>query len=216
MRKTFRDVSFHWQRPKQGHEWYKGRRVRLKPRTPETEDVLDVVLVMAFRKFARIDTGDSWKLSREILGFAECYGDIIALPDQEHPTWETWCNAIRQMRQAVNLWDRLKDPKMTGGARRRGQRSLQLEIHHALTDTALPSHTAIGLTSELGLALHPVNLLAYMWLTFARVVSGEIEERPCMGNCSGYIYVGRGPGLKREDTVTCSDACRKWRERQTA
>jgi hypothetical protein len=214
MRKTFHDVSFHWQRPKQGHEWDKG--LRLKPRSPETEEVLDVVLVMAFRKFTSIDTGGNRKLLGNIPSFADTYGDIIALPGQEHPTGETWCNAIQQMRRAVNLWDRLRDPKVSGEARRRVQRALNLETHRALTDTALPSHTAIGLTPELGLALCPVNLLAYMWLAFARVVSGEIQERPCMGNCGGYIYVGRGPGLKREDSVTCSDACRKWKERQTA
>jgi hypothetical protein len=55
-----------------------------------------------------------------------------------------------------------------------------------------------------------------MWLALARLASGEIAEQPCMGkgkNCLGYIYTGLGPGFKKKGTVTCSIACRKWKER---
>jgi len=93
------------------------------------------------------------------------------------------------------------------------RRALQVVIQRALTDTETPSHATANLTRELRLVTAPVNLLADMWLTFARVVSGEIEERPCE-ICHRYIYVGSGPGLQRSDTITCSVACRKKKQRR--
>lgn len=99
------------------------------------------------------------------------------------------------------------------------RKALQYEIQCAFTDTETPSHTTpCVVTPEMRLVLRPVNLLAHMWLCFARVVSGEIEERPCemFESCHEYIYVGRGPGLQRNDTTTCSDACRQNKKRQDA
>jgi hypothetical protein len=92
------------------------------------------------------------------------------------------------------------------------RRALRLEINRALADTVTPSHAAPGLTLDLRLATYPVNLLADMWLTFARVVSGEIEERQCTV-CPEYLYVGSGPGLRRADSVTCSAGCRQRKKR---
>jgi len=211
MKNTVQDVRFRWRRPKDGHEWSRGR--RLNPRTHETEEVLDVTLVMAFRQFAQIDGGRDWDAL--VVGFADSYGDILALPEQEHPTAAMWFNAARELRKAVNLFDKIRAPETPGAARQRAQHLLQLKIHRALTDAAFPSHTPVELTPELKLAMCPVNLLAFMWLTLARLVSGEIEEHPCMGNCHGYIYTGIGPGLKKTGTTTCSDACRKWKERSS-
>ena len=74
------------------------------------------------------------------------------------------------------------------------------------------------INQKLELFVYPVNLLAFMWLTLARLVSGQILEQPCMGKsqrCLGYIYTGMGDGLKKTGTVTCSIACRKWKERHT-
>jgi hypothetical protein len=99
------------------------------------------------------------------------------------------------------------------------RKALQYEIQSAFTDTETPSHTTPCIvTPELHLALRPRNLLAFMWLCFARVVSGEIEERRCemFKTCGEYIYVGHGPGLQRNDTTTCSAACRQMKKRQTA
>ncbi|MGA3048502.1 MAG: hypothetical protein ABSD67_17850 [Terracidiphilus sp.] len=98
------------------------------------------------------------------------------------------------------------------------RKALQYEIQSAFTDTETPSHTtACIVTPDLHLALRPTNLLAFMWLCFARVVSGVIEERRCemFESCGEYIYVGRGPGLQRNDTITCSAACRQEKKRQT-
>lgn len=99
------------------------------------------------------------------------------------------------------------------------RKALQYEIQNAFTDTQTPSHTTPCIvTPELHLALRPANLLAFMWLCFARVVSGEIQERRCelFESCQEFIYVGRGPGLQRIDTTTCSAACRQNKKRQTA
>jgi hypothetical protein len=97
------------------------------------------------------------------------------------------------------------------------RKALQYEIQSAFTDLETPSHTTPCIvTPELRLALRPANLLAFMWLCFARVVSGEIEERRCemFESCGEHIYVGRGPGLQRNDTATCSAACRQKRKRR--
>lgn len=99
------------------------------------------------------------------------------------------------------------------------RKALQYEIQSAFADTETPSHTTpCVVTPELHLALRPANLLAFMWLSFARVVSGDIEERRCemFKTCGEYIYVGHGPGLQRNDTTTCSAACRQSKKRAGA
>ncbi len=99
------------------------------------------------------------------------------------------------------------------------RKALQYEIQSALTDTETPSHTTPCIvTPELSLMLRPVNLLAHMWLIFAHVVSGEIEERRCemFESCHQYLYVGSGPWLQRNDATTCSANCRQKKKRQDA
>jgi hypothetical protein len=96
------------------------------------------------------------------------------------------------------------------------RRALQLEIRAALTDTVTPSHSTPDVTPELEIVVNPVNLLAYMWLTFVRVVSGEIEERLCDVCHEGRFYVGSGRGLHRGDKTTCGAACRKRKQRHEA
>lgn len=96
------------------------------------------------------------------------------------------------------------------------RKALQYEVQEALTDIETPSYTTpCLLMPEFHLVLRPVNLLADMWLSFARVVSGEIEERRCemFARCGEYIYVGLGPGLQRSDATTCSAACRQEKKR---
>jgi hypothetical protein len=219
MKETVSDLRFRWLKPAKGHVVTRGT-PRLKGWSREFEDVTGILLATpgVFREFARIDMGGDRMLLGEVLGFADVFGDILALPHEEHPTPQTWCDAIQQMRRAVNLWDRIKDSKTSGDAQRRGQQALRIEINRVLTDTVTPSHTTLALTPELGLARCPVNLLAYMWLCLARVVSGEIEERPCemFTSCGEYIYVGQGPGFQRNDTTTCSAACRQKKKRQDA
>lgn len=217
MRKKAHDARFLWSRPTKGHTWSRsGSAYSLKPLSSKSDALR--VMPGVFREFAQIDTGKDGQLIGEILQFADKYGDIFALPHEEHGKAETWCNAIQQMRQAVNRWDRIKGLKISDEAQRGARRTLQIEVHRALTDTATPSHTMLGLTPELTITPRPSNLLAYMWLTFARIVAGEIEERPCemFETCGEYIYVGRGLGLKRDDAAVCGATCRKWKERHKA
>lgn len=94
------------------------------------------------------------------------------------------------------------------------RKALQYEIQSAFIDTETPSHTTPCIvTPDFWLALRPTNLLAFMWLSFARVVTGEIEERRCemFKSCQSYIYIG--PGLQRNDATTCSAACRQEKKR---
>jgi hypothetical protein len=101
------------------------------------------------------------------------------------------------LRNGAAVWDQVKsDPDWYKDRTHRMLLTGEL-IRSALRDTKTPSCATPYLTGDLRL-VYPVNLLAYMWLTFARVVSGEIEERPCemFDGCHKHIYVGSGPGLK--------------------
>jgi hypothetical protein len=57
----------------------------------------------------------------------------------------------------------------------------------------------------------PPNLLAAMWLQFAQAVTGEFQLMVCEG-CGKYFQVG--PGGRRADSTTCSDACRQRKNRK--
>jgi len=103
------------------------------------------------------------------------------------------------------------------------QRTLQVVIHEALTDIEKPCLAfTVPAWPDMRLMRLPANLLSYMWLCFARVVAGEIEERPCemfgierfgIEKCQKYLYIGSGPGLQRSDTTLCSATCRQRKKR---
>jgi len=120
------------------------------------------------------------------------------------------------MRYAVEQWDVWADERASGRARSQAREQLQIEIESALRDLKTPCCARMCLNQNMELFVYPINLLAFMWLTLARLLSGEIDEQPCMGNgknCLRYIYTGLGIGLKKTGTITCSVACRKWKER---
>lgn len=162
-----------------------------------------------------------------ILSFANTYGDILGIPGDEYyqldaiagrrtvrsyATLNIWRHQVRQMKWAVGLWDQCNNERRGDAARRRARKELQIEIESALKDVTTPSCARLCLNQELELYVYPVNLLAFMWLTLARLLSGEIAEQWCLG-CHALIYTGVGPGLKKTGTVTCSAACRKRKER---
>jgi len=60
----------------------------------------------------------------------------------------------------------------------------------------------------------PSNLLAAMWLQFAQFASGTFELKRCPG-CGAYFQAGNG-AKRRADAVTCSDACRQRKKRESA
>ena len=276
------DVRFSWLLPDSGHEWKRKGRGRGAQRLVPLSGAIDSktpgrILICTpppglFRKFAALNIAHDELRQQNIRDFADEYGDIIAQPQEgtetvtthteiirKHATLETWCRTIQHMRRAVDLWDRINDPKRhvelerilvrtkdaiiyraihhplenkAGDTElvvlamgkdtaaypdrdiiRRARRALQLEVQRALSDIETPSHATPSLTRELRLVMLPDNLLANMWLTFARLVWGEIEERHCTV-CPERFYVGSGPGLSRADRVSCSDVCRKRKERQ--
>jgi hypothetical protein len=185
-----------------------------------------------FRTFADLKS-DPKSAAYHILSFANEHGDILGTPGGEYYRMDgtaiagrrtirpyaassLWRHQIRQMQWAVGLWDQCNDERLGKATRQRARQDLQIEIESALRDVATPSCARACLNQNLELFVYPVNLLAFMWLTLARLVSGAIVEQLCMGkskSCLGYIYTGVGPGLKKTGTVTCSIACRKWKER---
>jgi len=60
------------------------------------------------------------------------------------------------------------------------------------------------------LVFTPPNLLGAMWLQFAQAVTGEFELYACEW-CGNFFQ--RGPGGRRADATTCSDACRQQKSR---
>jgi len=52
----------------------------------------------------------------------------------------------------------------------------------------------------------PTNLLAAMWLQFARAVTEEYQLQMCEG-CGEYFQIGKG--ARRSHTKTCSSRCRQ-------
>jgi hypothetical protein len=241
---VFMDVRFRWSVPESGHEW---RTLKGEQRLVWTEEKKGGFTeefspeAGLFRKFAALDTRSRQQQDR-ILEFADTYGDILALPGSSfvrllgegaappedgnyrrivrgHATLKVWRYTIQRMSRAVNLWDQSNDENSGKAARLQARAALQQEIESAMRDTATPRCVRLCLNQKLELFVYPVNLLAFMWLTLARLVSGEIVEQPCMGKskeCLGYIYTGSGTGLRKAGTTTCSTACRKWKERHPA
>jgi hypothetical protein len=60
------------------------------------------------------------------------------------------------------------------------------------------------------ITITPPNLLAGMWLQFARAVTGKYLLKRCQG-CGNYFQAG--PGGMRSDAKTCSNTCRQRRAR---
>jgi hypothetical protein len=232
-------VDFGWWFPLHGHKWVRGQNsedARLIPKRwsrrrgtlGETPAQMYRPNPGLFREFARINPTSHF----EICAFADKYGDILVVPGDVRgraesgkpigrkngmPIWksgvpirksaldQTWRTQIKLMRAAVDHWDRLK--------------STPWQVKDALSDTETP-RCALAYPIEVGIRLFPSNLLAFMWLTFARVVSGEVEERRCAGfdadglPCPKYLYIGKGPGLRRDDReATCGLLCRKRKQR---
>src|SRR5437870_5198737 len=105
MRRGVSDMRFQWRKPTKGDLVTQGT-PRLKSWSREGEDVTGILLATpgVFREFARIDMGGDGMLLREVLNFANVFGDIISLPHEGHTKPQTWRNAIQQMRRAVDLW----------------------------------------------------------------------------------------------------------------
>jgi len=234
MNKGNLDRRFVWYKPETAFVWCKtkdGHRLRW-PHEKRGKVAVYHPPLSLFRTFADMKT-DRKSAAIHILNFASEYGDILGAPGDEYyqtdgaaitgrrtvrpyATPRVWRFQIEQMRYAVEQWDIGKDERASGRAKLQAREQLQIEIESALRDVTTPSCARVCLNQRLELFVLPMNLLAFMWLTLARLLSGEIVEQPCMGvsnGCLGYIYTGVGPGLMKTGTTTCSPACRKWKER---
>ena len=227
------DVRLAWAVPEMGHTWktYKGvQRLVWNRELKGGYANKYVPRVGLFRQFSAINTKPS-RVDDAVLKFADEYGDITGLPgssfyqldetgerqiQRPNAPLKMWRFQIEQMRWAVGLWDRSNDEDLGKASRLEARKALQIEVDAALQDVKTPSCARVCVNARLELFVHPVNLLAFMWLTLARLLSGEIEERLCVGCRDKRVYIGSGPGLQRGNTVTCGPACRKRKQRGEA
>jgi hypothetical protein len=235
MRTVNLDTRFVWYKPETAFTWGKTKGdYQLKwPRERTGGHVVRYHPPLSlFRTFADLKS-DPKSAAYHILSFANEHGDILGTPGGEYyqrdeaairgrrtvrpyASSRLWRNQIRQMQWAVALWDQCNDDRLGKAARQRTRQELQIEIESALRDLKTPRCARALLSQKLELFVYPVNLLAFMWLTLARLLSGQIVEQCCMGvsaKCVGHFYTGVDPGLKKTGTITCSPACRKWKER---
>jgi hypothetical protein len=88
--------------------------------------------------------------------------------------------------------------------------ALQMEINKRIAEEPTVPRLAWTPDSRQRLIFVPPNLLGAMWLQFAQAVTGELELYPCDA-CGKFFQ--RGPGGRRADATTCSDACRQRKKR---
>jgi hypothetical protein len=89
--------------------------------------------------------------------------------------------------------------------------ALQEEINARLADSPPVPRLVWTPDYHERVVLSPPNLLSAMWLQFAQAVTSEFELYPCDA-CGQYFQ--RGPGGRRADSATCSDACRQRKNRK--
>ena len=90
--------------------------------------------------------------------------------------------------------------------------ALQREINARLEDR--PPFPRLAWTSDnhQRIVISSPDLLTAMWLQFAYAVTEEFQLRECQ-ECGKYFQVG--PGGRRADSTTCSDACRVRKHRRS-
>jgi hypothetical protein len=89
--------------------------------------------------------------------------------------------------------------------------ALQMEINKRIATHPTVPRLALTPDHRQRLIFVPPNLLGAMWLQFAQAVAGELELYPCDA-CGKFFQ--RGPGGRRADATTCSDACRQRKKRK--
>lgn len=88
--------------------------------------------------------------------------------------------------------------------------ALQREINKRIAEQPTIPRLAWTPDHHQRLIFVPPNLLGAMWLQLAQAVAGEFELYPC-DSCGKFFQ--RGPGGRRADATTCSDACRQRKKR---
>jgi hypothetical protein len=90
--------------------------------------------------------------------------------------------------------------------------ALQMEINKRIAEQPTVPHLAWTPDYHQRLIFTPPNLLGAMWMQFAQAVTGEFELYSCDA-CGKFFQ--RGPGGRRADATTCSDACRQRKNRKS-
>jgi hypothetical protein len=88
--------------------------------------------------------------------------------------------------------------------------ALQRELNLRLSDPPVVPRLAWTPDHHQRLIFTPPHLLAATWLQFAQALTGEFELYACEA-CGKFFQ--RGPGGRRADATTCSDACRQRKRR---
>jgi hypothetical protein len=90
--------------------------------------------------------------------------------------------------------------------------ALQAEINDRIANSPTVSVPHLAWTPDYHqrLIFTPSNLLAAMWLQFAQAVTEEFLLKRCE-ECGKYFQTG--PGGRRADAITCSEACRQRKSR---
>ena len=88
--------------------------------------------------------------------------------------------------------------------------ALQQEINSRIAEQPPTPRLAWTPEYKQRIIFTPPNLLSAMWLQFAQSVTGELQLQVC-AVCGKHYQIG--PGGRRADSTTCSDACKqqKWR-----
>jgi hypothetical protein len=127
--------------------------------------------------------------------------------------------AIETPRHAADVLLAHADIPGTGFARFRrndvlapAKSALQREINKRIAEQPTLPRLAFTPDYHQRLIFVPPNLLGAMWLQFARAVAGEFELYACDAPGCGKFFQ-RGPGGRRADATTCSDACRQRKKR---
>jgi hypothetical protein len=90
--------------------------------------------------------------------------------------------------------------------------ALQLEINKRLAEHSTIPRLAWTPDYQHRIIFKSPHLLAAMWLQFAQAVTGEFQLKRCVV-CGKFFQVG--PGGRRADSMTCTDACRQQKSRQS-
>ena len=88
--------------------------------------------------------------------------------------------------------------------------ALQREINKRIAEQPTVPRLVLTPDYHQRLIFMPPNLLGAMWLQLAQDVAGEFELYSC-DFCGKFFQ--RGPGGRRADATTCSDACRQRKKR---
>jgi hypothetical protein len=152
-----------------------------------------------------------------IKAFADVHGPLLSRVDEKfpfHDFWghnlRAWGDTIKEMRKAVDLWDK---------SRTTGDFSKLIRVLERRSEIRLPtpgkiSEAGIGANvllkedprnASARLCIRPTHLRDALWIQLALAIDGSESLRTCV-ECKKWFTISAGQG--RSDKEYCSDACR--------